>query len=562
MTTDGTMAQTRVRGSVVAGDAYAREGERQGTAASLFDGSALKARVDGILNRRPAVGLAVGVVRDGSLESFYGHGLADIASGTPVTENTVFRIGSITKTFTAIAAMQLWEQGSIELDAPANDYLRAFRLIPAKTGWRSATVRHLLTHTAGVPKLVRPSRALFSGWFGESVRLGETVPALREFYGGALRLVTEPGTTFNYTDHSLAIVGQIVEDVSGQPLDRYFREHIFEPLGMADTDLLRSERVTSRLATGYKLRSDGARAVTDRQWVTAAASSIYSTPSDMARYVVALLGGGAGQPGAILKPETLALMFEPHYRPDPRIPGVGLGFFRDDLGGHRAIEHQGILPGFNSQIYLAPDDGVGVLGFTNGARNAVVWLAAEMERLLGDLIGAPADVIRTDVPHHPEIWGDLCGSYRPIAQGTDTQALGIVGAGAEVLVRRGQLVLRAMSPIPAVYRGFPLYPDDPDDPYVFRIDLSQFGLGTARVVFSREATTRVHLGGLIPLSAEKRPASENPRRWAAGAAGALAAAIAVKAFRRSPGQTQGTSRGNRYVGDWLEIEDQTRKEEE
>jgi hypothetical protein len=79
------------------------------------------------------------------------------------------------------------------------------------------------------------------------------------------------------------------------------------------------------------------------------------------------------------------------------------------------IEHQGILPGFNSQIFLAPDDGVGVLGFTNGAKNAVVWLTAEMGRLLGDLIGAPDDVIRTDVPHHPEIWSDLCGWYKPIA---------------------------------------------------------------------------------------------------------------------------------------------------
>ena len=494
----------------------------------------MRAKVDEILSRWPAVGLAVGVVRDGSLESFYGHGVADIASGTPITENTVFRIGSISKTFTAIAVMQLWEQGLVELDAPANDYLRAYELIPAKASWRPATVRHLLTHTAGVPKLVRPSRALFSGWFGESVKLGKPVPALGEFYDGALRLVVEPGTTFNYTDHSFATLGQIVEDISGQPLDRYLREHIFEPLGMAETDLLRSERVTSRLATGYRLRSDGAKAVTDRQWVTAAAASIYSTPRDMARYVGALLGGGSGEYGSILKPETLATMFEPHYQPDPRIPGMGLAFFRDDLGGHLAIEHQGILPGFNSQIFLAPDDGVGVLGFTNGARNAVVWLTAEMGRLLSDQIDVPGDVIRTDVPHHPEIWGDLCGWYKPIAQRTDTQALGIIGAGAEVLVRRGQLVLRAMSPIPAVYRGFPLHPDDARDPYVFRIDLSQYAMGTVRVVFSGgAATTRVHLGSVIPLSAQKRPASRNPRSWATGAIGALAAATAVKAVRRA-----------------------------
>ena len=103
----------------------------------------LTARVGRILNRWPTVGLAVGVVRDGRLEFFHGHGLADIASNTPIAEDTVFRIGSITKTFTAIAVMQLFEQGLVDLDAPANDYLRAYRLITARTTHRPATLRHL-----------------------------------------------------------------------------------------------------------------------------------------------------------------------------------------------------------------------------------------------------------------------------------------------------------------------------------------------------------------------------------------------------------------------------------
>jgi len=111
----------------------------------------MKTRVGEILNRRPAVGLALGVVRNGRLEFFHGHGVADIASKRPITEDTVFRIASITKTFTAIAVMQLYEQGRVDLDAPANDYLRAYRLIPAKASFGPATVRHLLTHTAGIP---------------------------------------------------------------------------------------------------------------------------------------------------------------------------------------------------------------------------------------------------------------------------------------------------------------------------------------------------------------------------------------------------------------------------
>lgn len=312
-----------------------------------------------------------------------------------------------------------------------------------------------------------------------------------------------------------------------------FREHIFQPLGMDDTDLLRSDHVTARLATGYKLASHGPRTVTDRHWVTAAAASVYSTPRDMARYVAALLSGGAGASGSILKPATVATMFQPQWQPDPRIPGMGLGFFRDELGGHRAIEHQGILPGFNSQLYLAPDDGVGVVGFTNGARNAVVWLTAEMGRLLGDLIGAPGDAVRTDVPHHPEVWGDLCGWYTPIAQRSDTMVWGMVGVGAQVRIRRGRLVLRALSPLPAAYRGVVLHPDDEHDPYAFRIDLGTYDLGTTKVVFDRDAeTTRVHLGGVLPLSAEKRPAAPRRRGWATRAAGALAVAGAASAVRR------------------------------
>jgi CubicO group peptidase (beta-lactamase class C family) len=512
----------------------------EGGAMPAVDELDLTARVEESLNRHAAVGLAAGVVRNGRLEFFHGHGAADIASNTPITADTVFRIASITKTFTAIAVMQLSEQGRIDLDAPAHDYLRAYRLLPAKAGFRPATVRDLLTHTAGVPQMPRPGRALtrlFAGAglteSGDSYDLGQPLPTLAEYYRGGLRLVAEPGTRFTYGNHGFATLGQIVEDVSGQPLDRYFRERIFEPLGMADSDLLRSERVKARLATGYKLGSHGAVPVTDRQPVTAGAGSIYSTPNDMARYVAALAGGGANEHGRVLGPATLATMFQPHYQTDPRVPGIGLAFMRSYLGAHLAVEHQGILPGFNSQIWVAPDEGAGVMAFTNGASGAMIWLTAEVAGLLRQLLGVPGDAVRTDVPHHPEIWGDLCGWYPVSAQLTDNQARGVAGLGAEVLVRRGQLTLRALSPIPAAYRGFALHPDDAKDPYVFRIDLSRFGLGTARIVFSREpaaGATRIHTD-MFPLSLQKRPASQNPRYWATSALGAAAVTGIAAAVR-------------------------------
>ena len=471
-------------------------------------------RVDDILSRRPAVGLAVGVVRHGTLESFCGRGLADIPSQEPVTEDTVFRIASISKTLTAVAVLQLWEQALLDLDRPADDFLRAFRLVPARPGWRPATVRHLLTHTAGVPQSVHPTRMLGSGWFGESVAPEERVPTLAEYYGGSLRLAAEPGTVCTYTDHGFAVLGQVVEDVSGLPLDRYLHEHVFEPLGMVDTHLPPSPGPRTRRATGYRIGAMGAVPVNDRVWVTAAASSVCSTPRDMARYVAALLGGGTGEHGPVLKPETLAMMFAPQYQPDPRVPGLGLAFFRGDLGGHAVVEHQGVLPGFDAQICLAPEDGVGVVAFTNGARNAAAWLPAETTRLLGDLLGAPADSVRADVPPHAELWRDLCGWYRPRAQRTDLQALSLLGAGVQVRVRHGRLAVRTLSPLPALRRGLPLHPDDPDAPDVFRVDLSEYGIGAPRVVFSRDragVVTGIHLDGL-PMSADRRPVPGRGRR--------------------------------------------------
>ncbi|HEU4422274.1 MAG TPA: serine hydrolase domain-containing protein [Pilimelia sp.] len=491
----------------------------------------LAALTAGILNRRPAVGLAVGLVRNGRLEFFHGHGFADIASGTPVTEDTVFRIGSVTKTFTAIAVMQLCEQGLIDLDTPANEYLRAYRLIPTKAAHRPATVRHLLTHTAGLPQLVRPSRA-YKPILGETVTFGRRVPTLAEFYRGGLHLVAEPGTTHTYSNHGFATLGQIVADVSGQPLRRYLRDHIFDPLGMDDTDLIRSDRVKHRLATGYALHSDGPRPVGDCDLVTVGAGGIYSTTADMARYVAALLGGGANEHGSVLKPDTLSSMFAAHYRPDPRLPGVGLAFFRHDVGGHLVVEHDGLVPGFSSQMSVAPGDDVGVVAFTNGARGAKAWFGAEVAGMLRNILGVPDAEIRTDVAHHPEIWSDLCGWYSFRGSLRDVQKWFI--AGAEVFVRRGRLMVRPVTPVPALSHGFALHPDDETDPYVFRIDLSEFGIGTSRVVFSREpgaGTTALH-PDFVPLSFDKQPATKNPRSMAICALGALAVATAATAARR------------------------------
>jgi CubicO group peptidase (beta-lactamase class C family) len=468
-----------------------------------LDHEALGSGIAAMLNRHPAVGMAVGVVRDGRLQVFESHGVANVATRTPIDQDTVFRVASITKTFTAIAVMQLWERGLVDLDAPVNRYLRTFRLVPAKPSFRPATLRHLLTHTSGIPEMIRPSRAL-RYIYGESYALDEPVPSLGGYYKGVLRLQTEPGTMFRYTDHNFAVAGQVVEDLSGEPIADYLRDHVFLPLGMTGTDLVRTPQIASRLATGYTLGRRGPRPVTDRKWQTAAASMTYSSMRDMSRYVAALLGRGTNEFGTVLKPETMEIMFAAQYQPDPRIPGIGLAFDRANLSGHAVVGHEGVLPGFNSQIFCALDDGLGILLFTNGAPGAMLWLPDFGARLLGELIGAKPDAIRDDIPQHPEVWPQIAGWYPLVAPLTDMRLRALLGAGAQVRVHHGRLWIRVLSPIPAAFGGFELHPDDPRDPYVFRIDMSRFGIASGRIVFSTGGgRTRAHLD-MLPVSLTRK----------------------------------------------------------
>lgn len=503
----------------------------------MLDEAAMTGAVRGVLARWPTAGLAVAVVRGAEVWT-HAHGVADIASGVRVDESTVFRIGSITKTFTTIAVMQLWEMGVVDLDAPAAEYLLDLRLVPARPDLAPPTLRHLLTHTAGVRALRGPADLLrpAMGWGSPA---SAPAPSLAKYYRGGLRVDVAPGTRWAYSNHGFTVLGQVVADVSGMPLDRYLRERVFAPLGMATTDLVRSDRVRARLATGYEVRSRGLRAVADLEVVTAGGGAAYSTVGDMARYAAALLGGGANAHGSVLRPETLATAFAPQYRPDPRVPGMGLGFQRGDVGGHLTVGHDGIWKGFLADLVLAPERGFGVVALANTGnfepRGAPVPTTRELLRLLLDV---PADA-GPAAPERAWTWGDLCGWYAfgpgPL---TDPQPRLLLGAGLEVAVRRGHLVLRGQMPVPAVRRGLPLLPHA-DDADVFTVDLTALGAGPSRVVFSRGAdgaVTGLHLA-LEPMSFAKRPDRRNPRPWLDGALAVGATAVVLRrVLRRRPGR--------------------------
>jgi hypothetical protein len=151
---------------------------------------------------------------------------------------------------------------------------------------------------------------------------------------------------------------------------------------------------------------------------------------------------------------------------------------------------------------------------------------------LGQVLGAPAQVIRTDVPEHPEVWNDLCGSYSLRGSWRDVEKWLV--AGARVFVRGDRLMLCPRTPLPG-RRAFALYPDEQADPYVFRVDLSELGIGLVRLVFSSErgaSATAFHLEMEPLVSFDRQAGVRDPRRWAAGALGAVAVATAANGVRR------------------------------
>ena len=278
--------------------------------------AALDSGLRGAVERKDVPGV-VALVTDRERVLYQGaFGVADIATGRPLTSDALFRIASMTKPVTSVALMQLIEQGRVGLDDPASKYLPelaelkvfesfdpatgAYRLRPAS---RPATVKHFLTHTAG---LAYPFTTAV--WRDFKPAAGETYP-----FGGPL--LFDPGERWHYST-STDVVGKLVEVVSGQKLEDYFREHIFAPLKMDDTFYNVPEAKGPRLVAQQQragAHMDGAIELQNPQpGLTIAApvggGGLASTADDYGRFMRMLLNGGALDGARVLKPETVALM--------------------------------------------------------------------------------------------------------------------------------------------------------------------------------------------------------------------------------------------------------------
>ncbi len=488
--------------------------------------SATFARMHGL------AGLAVGVVRDGELVHSGNIGYASLAEQRPVTSRSVFRVGSISKTFTGIAIMQLVGNNRVDLDGPVNEYLRHYR-VETPPGTPPVTLRHLLTHTSGIGELRRYSDVL-RPFFGMGVAPDRPMPSLAEYYGSALHAEVPAGRKWAYANHGFATLGAVVEDVTGEHFVDYMRREILDPLGMTGSDFERNERVADRLCEGYARHRRNNKPVRYVDIIPRPAGSLFSSVDDMARYISVLCDGG----GKVLDAALLDEMMSPQFRIDSRLPGMGLAFFLTDLNGHRIGGHDGGVTGFVSYLRFAPDDGVGVVAFTNSA-NMKVNMA--IDRFGDELLRAALAVPRAasagaPLDDTPRVWPELCGTYglQP-GFNTNVRPWMFLGGEVEVFVRENHLALRCFAgPTRAPTR---LCPVDASDPKRFELHL---GPASFDVAFTDGA---IHIGPPLNVTLCRRDYNFRHRTRVAAIAASAAAALEVIAisrrrFTRGSGRTR------------------------
>jgi CubicO group peptidase (beta-lactamase class C family) len=320
-------------------------------AAAYFDGL-----IPDAINRADIAGAVVVVVKDGQPLLVRGYGFSDVKARRRVdADTTMFRPGSISKTFMWTAVMQQVEAGKIDLDADINQYLD-FK-IPAYDG-KPITMRQLMTHSEGFSDAAKDLILTDPHSLGG---LGATLKA------AIPARIYEPGTTPAYSNYGASLAGYIVQRVSGERFEDYVQRHIFTPLGMTHStfdqplpkgwlaNMSKGYRVASRPPGPYELIS------------LSPAGALATSGSDMARFMIAHLQDGQYQGQRILAANTAELMHSPQFRPVPSLPAMALGFYQEPGNGHRVIGHAGDLNMFHSDMHLYLDDHVGLFVSFNSA---------------------------------------------------------------------------------------------------------------------------------------------------------------------------------------------------
>ena len=287
------------------------------------------------MSKQHVPGAAFVFVQNGRTVLSKGYGVANVASSQPVDPaRTIWRIGSISKVFTANAVMILAERGKIALTTNVGEYVRRIPIPQALD--RPVTAAHLLTHTAGFDE-VRPGTQ--AGARGGVLPLGE-------FLLPRLRRVAPPGQTIAYSTYGITLAGALVEEVSGQPFESFLRENIWSPLGMDRTSINVPDTLRGDVAMGYEWVNGQSQPQPWEWYHTTPASSINSTATDMARWLLMHLGRGRYGEAVVMQEATVDDMLRQHVTGHPSIGGFAYGWNESlEPGLVRFLDHGGKWPG-------------------------------------------------------------------------------------------------------------------------------------------------------------------------------------------------------------------------
>lgn len=315
----------------------------------------LTAGIESNIQKLNFPGLAIGVTSRERVLFLGGFGLANLETQQIVTPQTLFQIGSISKSFTSIVLLQLQEQGLINLDSPISQYLPWFKI---QTDFAPILIKNLMNHTAGI---IMGSDSTPSA-YTEVWDLRHT------------KATAPPGELFHYSNSGYKILGLVLQAVLRKNLAQILKERVFSPLGMNETEPVISNAIRSRLAVGYEAFYDDKPLPFNGELVPAtwfesdtADGSISSTSEDMCRYLRVLLNRGQ----SLLHPDSFNKLIQPLIPTGDSLHGemYGLGLNIRQIDGHQVIGHSGGMVGYTTDLLADLDAGLGVVVLTNGLGN-------------------------------------------------------------------------------------------------------------------------------------------------------------------------------------------------
>lgn len=316
-----------------------------GLSCQTSDDASTKARLDQIANSYTPNNAFMGTVlvaQGDHLLLDKAYGMASLEWQVPNTTDAKFRIGSLTKQFTATLVLLLQQDGKLNINDPVSKYLPN---TPAT--WAKITLANLLGHTSGIPSFTGLKE--FPTWSQNPHTPDEEIALFRD-----KPLDFEPGSKFDYSNSNFIVLGVVIEKVSGRKYEDLLRERIFEPLGMKATGLDNDEIVLPKRAEGYRPGPHGLEvARSESMTIPWSAGAIYSTTGDLLKWEHGLFGC------KILNADSLKLMTTPGKG------NYGLGVFIEDHDGVRVVSHGGGIEGFNTHLAYAPEKQIAVIVFSN-----------------------------------------------------------------------------------------------------------------------------------------------------------------------------------------------------